>query len=249
MTPISASDRPKIITLGVLSVIMFGYFAKTLLGAVGDHAAAATPPSPPVTPAPAATAPVPTVAAVATTPAPSALAASTSSLPVIESGGPAEPFRKVLPEPGQTHNPPPAVKQSIRGNASGGLPVPAMSGSVSPMPVMGGSVVAGPSLAKVEPAIRLDGVVTDSENCAVVSYGDKSDIIRAGRKVAGVYKLISVDESGASFRGPSGVFRLEVGQQHTAPAILPSAAPQPSSTSSAPAMADTSGMLPLPTGR
>lgn len=241
MKPVGEGDRWKVVVLAVLTVVVFGFVLKTVLGMGAKKPATATvtqPTTPP--PAPASPAAKPETVATNTTPSKGNL-----GFQGIEPGGPENPFRNVLPDPNRFQrgaNPPPI-----------NLPnPPAGSGlkgtfPVNPMNPMnpGGKLAIGPDReAPAEPGLRLDGIVQDRAHYAMITVGQKTEMYRAGAKVAKVYEVLSIDEFGASFRGPSGVFRLEVGQAREP---NQGAAPKPSSES---AIADAKplGILPLPSG-
>lgn len=221
MKPINPQDRPKVIGLSVAMVIVFGLLAKTILGMLGSKnpQAQPAPVAPPVVATNTST--PPTGAAPAGATPGTTVKPSLTSLNAIEMGGPTDPFRRVLPDPGKFSNQgaAPSISPSPKGGGlSGAFPNP-NGGSVFPI---------GPGVqtkaVPLEPPLKLDGVVSDRENFAMVTVNGKTEMYRAGNKIARLFEVISIDEYGASFRGPGGVFRLEVGQEHS-PAAAPATGP------------------------
>lgn len=224
MTPINPQDRPKVIGLIVASMLMLGFVGKTAVSNFGPKKDV-PPPTPavaPATPPPAAGAPVPAAA-------PAPVAANDRTL---ELGGPEDPFRRVLPDPSRGNGAPPARFQAPRPRALSG------SLGVAPLPVSGGP---GASLPAADPAIRLDGIVSAQDHSAMLTIGDKTDLYRVGDQIAGTFRLIAVSDRDATFRGPSGVFTVNVGEERRP------AAPQPRSMSQdAPSEVATRPILPEP---
>jgi len=221
MKPLSPQDRPKVIGLCVAMVFVFGLLAKTILGMMGSkNGQAPTQPAPAPPPVVATNVPTPGTGTTPTgTPPGTTIKSSLTSLNSIELGGPTDPFRRVLPDPASFNNqsaPPPNTPRPKGGGLAGAFPNP--SGVFPEAP--GVQTKAVP----LEPPLKLDGVVTDRENYAMVTVNGKTEMYRAGSKIARLFEVVSIDEYGASFRGPGGVFRLEVGQEH-APVAAPAAAP------------------------
>jgi hypothetical protein len=255
MKPINPQDKPKVIAMLVATVLLFGFVLKTILGAMGpkDAPKPAANPAPPAvavtsTPAPG-TAPGTVPGAVpggAVGTAPGTAVNPQASLTAMDIGGPSDPFRKVLPDPGRFQNPGPSTP-IIRGG--GPRPLTGNGGGLPPInpnnPGMSMTRMAHP-----EPSLRLDGIVADKENYAMVTVGSKTEMYRAGSRIANVFEVTSIDEFGASFRGPNGTFRLEVGQEHTQAAAPPPSNFDGSAVPQKDALTFRGPLLPMPmTGR
>jgi hypothetical protein len=244
--PIHPNDKPKVIALGVISFGMFAYFAMTLAGAMkqtGNPATAkvvmvqANPVNPPTDPSGGVSRSPVNVPP----PAPGFLAQNITGF-----GGPADPFRKVLPDPSTLSMP--ATSSGPKADLGfvkriGGK----LSGSVSPMipGTLGTTVSPSPSLV-FEPSIRLKGILGDKDYVAMISCAGKTDMYRAGTRIAGTYEILKISSTLVMFRGPHGTFRLEIGEEHRpedpAPAL---GGPKLIGQTSDRVMADYSG-LPLP---
>jgi hypothetical protein len=218
VTPIHPKDRPKVIAMSVLSVLMLGFFLMTVMGAISKKPGnAGNPP-----PLALADAPPPAVSAgpaVTASVAPPVKSLSTADADkVAVETTPVNPFRHVLPDPFTLQrmiaeaNAPPTPKRSPP-PLSGSLPGGAIGG-------IGSSVAIAPVVPPA-PMIRLDGVVTDRDHYAMVTFNDRTDMYHVGGKVGGLITVIGVTDSGASFRGPKGIFRLEVGDERNAAAPTP----------------------------
>jgi len=231
MKPVNPEDRKKLMLLMAGVVVAFGFIGKTVLGIIGSKNAAAAQSQPAPAPAPAPVAAAPTPGTPAPTTGTPAVKPTLTSLDSIEMGGPTNPFRKVLPDPASFNAPPgPANIPPPSGSGlKGAFPPPGGPGKGVPPVNPGAAGVTMP----LEPPLKLEGVVASRENYAMVTVSGKTEMYRAGNKIARMFEVISIDEYGASFRGPGGVFRLEVGQEHT-----PSPAP------AAPSPVIPSGMLP-----
>lgn len=219
MKPMNPQDRPKVIAMLVITVILFGFILKTILGTLaaknGNTPQPAPPPVvPPTTVATNVTPPGQTGTATSQNPLGTA---TSSNLSLYDLGGPTDPFRKVLPDPSKFNNPTPPPT-TIKSGGSGRIGTGGGSIPLPPIDGQGSGPLTPMHVAPPEPTIRLDGVFADKENLAMVTVGSMTDTYRAGSKIAKVFEVVSIDELGASFRGPSGTFRLEVGQEHHAPA-------------------------------
>lgn len=252
MKPVNPKDKPKVILLAVLSMLMLVFFTVRILAATSKlgnpgqaklvlpqgSAAVVAAPAPAVTPTPASAPPGMSAGARAAI-VNSSLAGGPGRL--VELSGPADPFRRVLPDQStlQQHAaPPPPIriaKYSDGGHARGIGATPANFGGLGIAP-----------LGPLEPALRLDGVVTDQDQSAMVTANGKTDVYEIGSRIAKVYTLLSVTESEARFRGPHGVFRLAVGAEHDGAAPT---SPEPSQKQMAHGLGDNIAQangLPLP---
>ncbi|AIE84010.1 hypothetical protein [Fimbriimonas ginsengisoli] len=266
MKPIDAKDKPKVIVLGILSVGMLGFFSMSIMGMVAKKPAPAPLAPPGSTQAPGlivatntrtpAYSPPPTSAtATGTAPSPISTPAGNPYEPAnkgtaidrtTEMGGPSDPFRKVLPEPGQLRRPDPTPKVT-----GGGRTPPPLSGTLpgsGPIYLHPGGAGGGITPAAiVEPTIRLDGVVTGSNSYAMVTCHEKTEIFHIGGRIEGLYTVTSVDSKGASFSGPKGKFRLEVGDVRSGTAPVAPSGNDPRLMQGDPQeMAINSSTLPLP---
>jgi hypothetical protein len=181
--PINSKDLPKVIGLGVATVGVLGFFAMTLMGNMAKKNETA-PPAQPTAVAPPNPASGPNGAASPVTPGQSPTTVATNDR-TIELGGPAEPFRKVLPEGGRP-DPFPNVKigrgrmPRMGGRLRGG---PITVGNIG-MSSMGGNLAPA---AIPEPTVRLDGVVTDGTSYAMVSCNGRTEMYRVGARFGGMF--------------------------------------------------------------
>ncbi|HEY0866588.1 MAG TPA: hypothetical protein VGE01_04390 [Fimbriimonas sp.] len=94
----------------------------------------------------------------------------------------------------------------------GSLPGVGFGGGVEPMPV--GTFDIKP----VEVAqLRLDGVVAGRSGAAIVSMGDRTDVLTVGQSI-GPYTVLSIKPNAATFSRKGGPVRLLVGEQTKPPA-------------------------------
>jgi len=103
-----------------------------------------------------------------------------------------DPFRKVL------------VDHTLKANMA--KPI----GGITP--VSFGSVAIKP-----EEPLRLDGLISGRSKAAIVSLGERTDVIGLGGSI-GEYTLTEVDAKGCSFEGKHGLVHLLVGDQTKPPA-------------------------------
>ncbi|RYG29906.1 hypothetical protein EON81_25885 [bacterium] len=207
MTPIAPQDRPKVIAMAVILVLVLGFVLKNALSLLGG----------PKPPAPAPVVP-PVAIAQNTAPVPNAPAASgnpTDPTPApagraIETEGPTDPFRRVLPESSAVRQPtlPPA---KIGGTGSTPLPgggnFPDNTGEIPPATIE-------------EPPIRLSGVVIDRDRIAVVSSDSGTELYKVGSQILGLFRVLRITPEEVFFRGPNGTFTLRVGESHS-PVVVP----------------------------
>lgn len=118
--------------------------------------------------------------------------------------GPTNPFRSVLPQNQPKPNPPP----------QNGTSPPRTGGRPTPLPSTGivGTTPVKP-LPPPEPGMVLNGIVTRGDRTAVILAREGTGIYRVGQRVAGTYLVTQVNKNDVRFRGPRGIFRLQVGEQ------------------------------------
>lgn len=196
-------DRAKLAVLGVGLVFALGFVGKTVMSIVGSSQ------------------PVIKAKAKASKSKVASAADSVGTVDVLSvfterpSPNDVDPFRVVLPKltRGRTNVTPikdiSVTPLPAAGGFSGG------GGKVAPLPVSGMTVRAEPA----EP-LTVNGTVKTDGGAALVTYGEKQDIISVGTSI-GPYTLVAVGSNGATFRTKKGYLTVTVGQTHEERAEAP----------------------------
>jgi|GEM_PF-5511132 len=250
MKPMNPNDRPKVIAMGVISVVVLLLGGLKVKSQIAEQQPGPIPPPSNPAPAPAtapvAVAPAANVAPGAVPPAgvtPGAPGAKTSVFgtptQVADDTVGRDPFKHVLMSAAELQaikNPPPPVLQIkpngpvLTGRKTFDLP----TGGVGPMP-------------PPEPALLLNGVMTDHDRYAMVTCGNRTEMYRIGSRITSFYKLVGVSATGATFAGRHGLFRLQIGDEHKpGDPGLPKTEIKGLNKTTAAAPTPDSGTLPMP---
>jgi len=255
MKPMNPKDRPKVIAMGVISFLMLSFMALKVKSQIADQQPGPVPPpsnpAPAPTPAPVAVAPPAATVAPGVVPGAVSPAGGTPGVPGAKTsafGTPTQvaddslgrdPFKHVLMSAAELNNlknpPPPPLQVVKRGPVlTGRKTFDLPTGGVGPMP-------------PPEPALLLNGVMTDHDRYAMVTCGNRTEMYRIGSRITSFYKLVGVSATGATFAGRHGLFRLQIGDEHKpGDPGLPKTEIKGLNKTTAAAPTPDSGTLPMP---